>query len=1069
MATAVIEPSFVLGELSPSLFGRFDLARVHVAASTMRNLFPSFRGGAYSRAGTAFVGFSKQTGRSFPPRVIAFQFSINQGLALEFGNFYMRVVFNGAYVTETPIGISSITNNVNGQLIMSTDPFVTGDWVFLTGVQGMTQVNGQTYVLVRNLPGQYTLHDVYGNVINTSGFGRYTALGTAARIFTLATIYAEADLEWLKVTESADVMSICCVNQLTGAEYPPQDLSRFSDTNWTFTPVVPVPSVLPPAVASISATGTGSTTSYAYVITSVAADGTESVASAELELSATADIASAAGTITLTWTTVQTLPVVLNYNIYKAMPAYALAAIADGSLFGYAGSSYGNQFIDSNIVPDFTQVPPFHHNPFARGQIDGLVNIVAGSGYTTIGYTINTSTGSGVILSLIISGGEFNGYILEDNGENYAPTDTITITGNGVGASASLVIGAETGTYPATVTYFQQRRAYGYTLNNPDTYFMSQPGAFTNFDSRTPTIDTDAIIGSPWSLQVNGIQFMIPTAGGLLVFTGLSCWLLVGAGSFATNVQAISPSSQLANPQPAVGCSPTLQPIKINYDVIFAGSKNSFYYDLPYQLYALSEPIDLTTNSSHLFTNYTFKEHAWCEQPYRLLWTIRNDGTLLTLTYLKTEQVASWARHDTNGTWQSLCSVIEPPVDALYLASQRTIGVNTAYIIERMDNRLWANVEQTWCVDCGFSLTQPTPNAAIVVNSPTGLGAVTGATGIVGGQNYSTATFGTVIDAPLTPYGKIGPGSGAVPTLTIAGGQLTGVTFSGGNQGTAYLNPQLVISDPAGSAGGAGASVILTLSNSATFTTSNAVFDSSNVGSIIRMGLGTAVITSVTDSQHAIANILSPISQIQPNSNPVTVPQVPPGSWTMTKPVSSVLVPQLSGATVTGLLDGNVLPPTVVPAGGLLVLPQAASQVTIGLGFQAQLQSVYLDTQEGGGTIQAQRKKVAAANVLLETSRGVKMGSNQIDGSTQSPIQVAPVWANLDVVPDQGPKPYNSNTVPLFTGYQRVPVQGGFQKPAQVCLQQDNPLPLNVLALAVEFLEGDTPSQQVPRRPQKAG
>ena len=109
MATAVLEPAFVLGEISPSLFGRLDLARLHVAASTMRNMFPGFRGGAYSRAGTAFVGFSKQTGRTVPPRLIPFQFNINQGLTLEFGNFYMRVISNGAFVTEAPINITGIT------------------------------------------------------------------------------------------------------------------------------------------------------------------------------------------------------------------------------------------------------------------------------------------------------------------------------------------------------------------------------------------------------------------------------------------------------------------------------------------------------------------------------------------------------------------------------------------------------------------------------------------------------------------------------------------------------------------------------------------------------------------------------------------------------------------------------------------------------------------------------------------------------------------------------------------------------------------------------------------------
>src|ERR1035441_3235480 len=95
--------AFAIGEISPSLFGRFDLARNHLGASTFRNGFVSYRGGFYSRAGTAFVGFSRQTGRAYPPRMITFQFNINQGLALEFGNFYMRPILDGAFVTNAPL------------------------------------------------------------------------------------------------------------------------------------------------------------------------------------------------------------------------------------------------------------------------------------------------------------------------------------------------------------------------------------------------------------------------------------------------------------------------------------------------------------------------------------------------------------------------------------------------------------------------------------------------------------------------------------------------------------------------------------------------------------------------------------------------------------------------------------------------------------------------------------------------------------------------------------------------------------------------------------------------------
>ena len=1062
MATATLESAFILGEVSPSLFGRFDLARLHVAASTMRNMWPSFRGGAYSRAGTAFVGFSKQTGRVFPPRLITFQFSISQGLALEFGNFYMRVIINGAFVTEAPVNITSISNANPGVLVMSSDAFVTGDWVFLASVGGMTQVNGQTYVLTRTSAAHYTLHDVYGNNIDTTAFGAFTAGGTAARIYTLATIYGEADVAWLKVTESADVMSICCVNQQTGTEYPPQDLSRITDSNWSFSPVVPAPSVLPPNAAPTVTPSTAGTVTYAYQITSVSpTDGTESVASATGIVATAVNIMSTAGTINVVWPAVAG---VSEYNIYKAEPAVSFG-IPAGALFGFCGSAYGTNFNDTNIIPDFSQVPPQHINPFARGQII-RANVTGSSGtVTSVTFTITTGTGSGALLQGVVIGNALVAILVEDAGENYLPGDTVTVNVTGGGAAtATLTIGALTGTYPGTVAYFQERRAYAFTLNNPDTYFMSQPGAFTNFDVRTPPIDSDAITGSPWATQVNGIQFMIQTSGGLLVFTGLQCWLLVGAGSFATNVQAISPSSQLVNPQPAVGCSPTLQPIKINYDVIFADAFSTYYYDLPYQLYALSEPISITINSTHLFTGYFVQDHTWCERPNRLLWSVRDDGCMVSLTYLKSEQVASYARHDTNGLFFKVCSVAEGQTDALYLVVQRVIGAtNMPFIIERMDNRIWTDVEHTWCVDCGFSLPQPTPNATLTISPVGGQGVLDGATGIVPGGNYSAGTLGVVIDAPLTPDGPPGPGSGAVPTLTFVGGGLATVNFGVGQQGNGYVNPKLVITDPAGSAGGSGASAILTLDNSAAFHTTAPAFTS--IGQVIRAFGGVAVITTVTDSQNAIANVLTPFTAaLQPNSNPPSVQALGRGEWSLTTPVSSVYIPQLAGATVTGLLDGNVLAPTAVPANGVLVLPKAASQVTIGFGFQAQLQSVYLDVPGQGGTVQAQRKKIAAANVLLEASRGVKMGSNQVDGSTLSPLLLAPVWSGLSDVPDMGIKAYNSNTIPLGTGYQRVPVQGGFQKPGQVCLQQDNPLPMNVLALVPETLEGDTPSQGWPQR-----
>ncbi len=1299
MAVPVIQPAFTLGEISPSLYGRVDLARYHVAATTMRNMFVSYKGGAYSRAGTKFVGFSKQTGRAYPPRLIPFQFSINQGLALEFGNFYMRVISDGGYVLETPLGISNITRanpavvtiNIVGvsaatpiitgvsrsyapgelvtlaggvfstaavlrvtntkvfgltlgnpgtsgykpndtitlsggtattaavlqvtatQVVSATvasggsggtngtqtvtgttgtgthftalvtvsggaitavqsisfggaytvnpanlsaepvtgagltgatlnikmgvqafsianagvytanpsggvfsqgstsgsgtgasfqnaimapnavsvstagsyssfppnpvsqasttgsgvgcvfnctttgvgvQPFQNGDWIEIDDVGGMTQINGGTYVVANATSSTFELRDMYGNNIDSSGFSAYTSGGTAARIYTVATPYAEADLPYLKYTQSADVMTLCCVNQETGAEYPPQDLSRASNTNWTFTPVVPTPSISAPTWVSISESSAADNTYvYAYVVTAInAVDGRESIASPVISISS--NLQDSAGRIVLTWSPPSTgRP--SSYNVYKALPVWGQSPPA-GTQFGFIGRAYGTQFIDTNIVPDFTQTPPLAKNPFARGQIVAATPVNGGSGYTTMSLTINTATGSGAQLTPVIVNGALAAIIVNNPGSGYQPTDTITVSGNGSGATAALTVGPESGTYPSCPAYFQERRVFAHSLNNPDTFWMSQPGAFTNFDTRIPTISSDAITGSPWSMQVNGIQFMVPMPGGLVVLTGLQAWQLTGTGGSSFNPQPLTPATQQAQPQAYNGCSQNVPPVRIDYDILYVQAKGSIVRDMSYQFFTnIYTGTDLTLNSSHLFTGFTIKEWAWCEEPYKILWAVRDDGIMLSLTFLKDQLVAGWARHDTNGLYQSVCSVTEPPVDALYVVVQRFPPAGQAYMIERMDNRLWETAEDCWCLDCALSLGKEEPNATLTANSATGLGACTGVTGLVGGSGYSASTVAAVID-------EEGKGTGAVPTLTISGGVITAVTFAPGAQGKGYLAPKLVITDPANS--GRGASARIVLDNSATFTASAAVFSSDDVGSVIRMGGGVAEITAFIDSMHVTANILSPLATL-PNSTQVA-PQ-PAGSWTLSAPVSTVTgLQHLAGMQVMGLADGNVIGPLTVSASGSVTLPAPASQVTLGLGFQAQLQSVFLDT--GEPTVQGQRKEIKAATARIEASRGLKIGANQPDGAAMSPMQIAPQWNNLEDVPDDGPnfprKPYNALATPLRTGDIRIPIKSGANTRGQVCLQQDNPLPMNVLAIINEVLAGDLPQTSVPQR-----
>src|SRR5208337_3907637 len=325
------------------------------------------------------------------------------------------------------------------------------------GISGMTQLNLLTAVLTEISSNVFSLSDVYGNNINSLSYSAYAGGGVAARIYTLSTIYAEADLKYLKITQSADVMSICCVNQQTLTEYVPQDLTRTTDSSWAFSPVVPAASIGPPTNASATSTGGTGAAYYAYAVTAVAADGTESVASnvTTFDNGVTGYVAQ------ILWTP----PSGASYSIVYKSNGAANAGDLVGVQLGFLGIARGGQFADNFIIPDFTQTPPLQQNPFARGQLLPPTITAGGSSYTSITYSIATSTGSGAILEGVQVGGVLVAFIVVDPGSGYLPTDTITITGvAGSLATATLNVGPQTGTYPSVPSYFQQRRVYGNTL-----------------------------------------------------------------------------------------------------------------------------------------------------------------------------------------------------------------------------------------------------------------------------------------------------------------------------------------------------------------------------------------------------------------------------------------------------------------------------------------------------------------------------------------------------------------------------------------------------------------------------
>jgi hypothetical protein len=1083
LTVTLIKTAFSSGEIAPSVWGRVDADRVRMGASVMRNCFVSYRGPASSRAGTLFVGASMTPASpsSLPPVLIRFQFNIFQSYILEFGvgprGAYMRVIANGAYVTEAPFAATAATRASPCAVTVPGHNFVNGDWVFGSSFKGMTQLNGRTFI-VQNVAGNtFTLANEFGIPVSSLAYGAYTGGGSFARIFTLYNIpYALADLPSLKFVQSADVMTLCCVNQATGAEYPPADLSRLGATNWqyavtTFATAIAAPAAVTAVPATtIANNGTGVTTNipaaqYAYVVTALDANGDESVASSVAytpsdNSSGSVDISITAGSITVTWSAVTGA---VRYNIYKAPAAIwntgpgtanPPQSVPIGSAFGYVGSAVGTQWIDQNVVQDFTTTPPLHENPFARGQILGLSGAIAATGtfiQSTTTATIHSASGSAGVVIPVVSGGTVTGAIIQNGGVNYQPGDFVifTDTTNGGNGSAFLSIGPESGTYPSVPGYFQSRRAYAATLNNPDTLFLSQTGGYTNMDSANPPIDSDAITMTPFGQQVNTVQWLLPMPGGLITCTGLDAWQIAGTSGAGS---PLTPSSESAQPQESNGFSPLVPPIRASFDILYVQEVGYTVRDFQYNFFTnVYSGTDLSVLSNHLFEGYTIQSWAWSRVPWKLVWAVRNDGKLVSLTYDKELQLAGWGRHDTNGLYQRVTVATEPPVDAPYFVVKRYIpGVQQwAYFVERMDNHFWFGPEDPWCVDAGLALPQTAPSATLSAAAAVGPGTITGGYLATGGQGY-TDPSGYAVD-------PAGTGSGFAITFTQSGGVISGFTIT--SQG-ANFSPatQVVINDPTG----AGATFVPFVSQNVLFTADQPVFGGNQPGDVIRIGGGQAVMSSVVSPSQVLASITVPIVQTMPNDpNNLPVP-APAGAWTITTPVSVITnLDHLEGMQVTGLADGNVIPLTTV-VNGTITLPQAASSVKVGLPFVAQLQALHIEEQSQG-TIQGKRKKANGVNVRMEKTRGIQVGANQPVAAALDFQQEIP-WSNLVDLPEVPNANVPAAALPLFSGDKFQPINDDWQNyngweaaPLMIAVQQSLPLPMNITALVPTFEVGDTP------------
>jgi len=375
---AVNQTSFNSGEVSPTLYGRVDIAKYHSGLALAKNWFVDFRGGASTREGSLFVARAKYADRA--TRVVDFQFNTEQTYCLEFGDRYMRVHQNGAPVIEPAITITGVSNADPCVVTAPGHGFASGDWVYFDSIAGTDELNTETYVITVIDLNSFSLQDYYGVNVDSTAFGVYTGGGFVSRIYTLETPYAAEDITLLRFVQSADVVTI------THRNYQPRTLTRTNHYAWVLAPITFDATIQPPTTVTLATTGAG-TAYYAYTVTAISAnDGSESVA-ADVARIASVNIASTAGTITVSWNAV---PDADYYYVYKS-PISISSDVPVGVALGYVGTSYGLEFKDANVTADFTKTPPLHRNPFATLPVQSITVDAPGSAYDPADRTQSTA------------------------------------------------------------------------------------------------------------------------------------------------------------------------------------------------------------------------------------------------------------------------------------------------------------------------------------------------------------------------------------------------------------------------------------------------------------------------------------------------------------------------------------------------------------------------------------------------------------------------------------------------------------------------------------------------------
>lgn len=635
MPARIGQTSFASGEVSPSIFGRTDIAKYATSLKTCRNFVISPAGSASNRPGTRFVRRSKYYDTK-TCIVQEFIFNRDQRYILEVGEEYIRFYNAGAIIEVITADLdawSSLTN------------YVVGDFV---------RYNNVAYYCIQNNINQQP-------DTNTDDW-------TAQTIFEVPTPYQEADLSSLRFESSADTVFI------TSPSYQTRVLQRFGEADWRISLYEPEGGPFMPenTVEALTITPSGTTGSITLTASSAYFDEDmvgalfktrHSIPGQKIQSSLTALGSTSSIRCFTTWRIITHGTWTAKFDIEKSIDGGSTWTVlrSFSSVNDFNASTSGTEDIETHEDPFLIRATVTDYTS-GTIQLDLTTDPFIQEGIAQItGYTSPTVVNATVLITI----------------------GTAAATNSWAEGSWSDHRG-----WPSVARFYQDRLCFAATTTEPMTIWMTQTSNYYNFRRHSTLLDTDGISVNIPSRQLNAINGLL-TFKRLIAFTTGSIWS-VGPPEGST----LTPTNIITEVEEYTG-SQGVNPAVIGNEAIYIQANGKVVRNIGYEFGTDSfTGSDMNVLARHLIERWTIIDLAFQRDPDCIVWMVRSDGVLVAVTYMREQEVVAFHWHDMideleenfQGIVESVACVPSDGFDELWMVVQRSGG----RYIERMVLRLEA-------------------------------------------------------------------------------------------------------------------------------------------------------------------------------------------------------------------------------------------------------------------------------------------------------------------------------------------------------------------------------------------